>query len=209
MGTAGRFALVATVLLLALLAAELGHRVWRRAGGRPHDASAMRMSLENFVESGPRGVPSLAGRKTATEAIGASRTIHPYHGSEVRHDPFGVLAYFRERPPDEYAIVVNGGCPNGVSTAAIQNSGNDSFSVSGIVNSELFSGSPGMLPPPTTLVRIGFDYRLSGSLDVRYDHRLFFVSGDTGPISTLLWFAGTNSDLGGNGPGCQVRNTAR
>lgn len=99
------------------------------------------------------------------------------------------------------AIVINGGCQNGVSTAAIQNSGSDSFSVSGIVNSELFSGSPGMLPPSTTLVRIGFDYRLSGSLDVRYDHRLFFVSGDTGQISTLLWFAGTNSDFGGNGPG--------
>lgn len=109
MRTAGRIALAATVLVLAVLAAELGHRAWRRAGGRPHDASALRMSLANFVERGPRGVPSLAGRKSETEAIGSARAIHPYHGSEVRHDPHGVLAYFRQRPPDEYAIVLCGG----------------------------------------------------------------------------------------------------
>lgn len=99
------------------------------------------------------------------------------------------------------AQVITGGCPSGVSTVAIQNIGDDSNPVSGIVNSELFSGSPGMLPPPTTLVRIRFDYQLSGSLDARYDHRLFFVSGDTGQISTLLWFGATSSDFGVNEPG--------
>jgi len=109
MRTAGQIALAAGVFALALVAAELGHRAWRRAAGRPHDASVVRQSFGNYLERGPSGVPALAGRKPRTEGIHSARVIHPYHGSEESHDPDGVLGYFRARPRDEYAVVVVGG----------------------------------------------------------------------------------------------------
>ena len=109
MRTAARIALASGVFALALLAAELGHRAWRRAAGRPHDAEVLRLSFQNYLERGPSGVPALAGRKPWSEAVHSARVIHPYHGSEEAHDLDGVLAYFRARPPGEYAVVVVGG----------------------------------------------------------------------------------------------------
>ena len=97
--------------------------------------------------------------------------------------------------------VVAGGCPVGSGGNAVRNTGDDALAVSASVTSELFAGSIGSLPPSAPLVRVSFDYRLQGDLGAGYDHRLLLVAGDTGQLTTLLWFGLPNSDLGVNGAG--------
>lgn len=99
------------------------------------------------------------------------------------------------------ASIVAGGCPIGLSTNAIRNTGDDSLAASADLTSELFAGDIGALPPATPLVRVSFDYQLEGDLNARYDHRMLLLSGDTGQVSALLWFGSPNSDLGVNGAG--------
>jgi hypothetical protein len=105
---AQRALVVAVTLLVALLAAEVGLRVWLWAHGRPYDAQQATRYLQSLTNPIAAFVPGTVG---TTLPDGSRRPIlNPYYASEEQHDSGGVLAHFRERAqPGDYTVLVLGG----------------------------------------------------------------------------------------------------
>ncbi|MBL8861588.1 MAG: hypothetical protein JNK02_06205 [Planctomycetes bacterium] len=102
-------ALVSLVaLVVSLLLAEGGMRLWLQFKGRPFDAQAQRREMRKLLSPIAQFVPTPIGE---TLADGAPRPIlQPFYASEQEHDSGGVLSYFRERArPRDFVILMLGG----------------------------------------------------------------------------------------------------
>lgn len=105
---ARRVAVAALSLVVALILAEVGMRVWMRAQGEPFDEHEARTRMRAMLSPIQRFVPANAG----VDEPEAARLplLNPYYGSEERADTGDVFRYFREDArPDDYVVLLLGG----------------------------------------------------------------------------------------------------
>lgn len=103
-----RLAIVAVALVVGIVLAEGGLRLWMRVQGRPFDARAARIRMRTLLSPIQRFVPANTGIDLPD---GNRRPIlHPYYASEENHDTGDVLKHFREGArPEDFEVLLLGG----------------------------------------------------------------------------------------------------
>lgn len=95
-------------LVVGILLAEGGLRLWMRAQGHPFDTQAARFRIRSILSPIARFVPATVGIDLPD---GARRPVlNPYYGSEEEADMGGVFKHFREDArPDDFEVLLLGG----------------------------------------------------------------------------------------------------
>ena len=115
-----RLAVAASAMLLALLATEIAHRVWRRSSGWPYDPEWMRKSLVEGRNRVTQTIP-MPGDGAPEDDAGDSTEIdyvpHPYNGFDAKmvYDQIEVdLSIQDHQDAARYPILVLGGSVAGI-----------------------------------------------------------------------------------------------
>ncbi len=103
-----KLGIAALALVVGILLAEGGLRLWMRIQGAPFDAQESRIRMRTLLSPITRFVPANVGIDLPD---GSRRPIlHPFYGSEEQHDTGDVFKHFREDArPDDYEILLLGG----------------------------------------------------------------------------------------------------